>query len=211
MPDAEAWLQRIAQTAGTADLPATYDDWAVTYDADAVSVGYAPAAVVAGLIARNVAPGARVLDAGAGTGLLGAILHPLRYVDLVALDASPGMLARARQRGIYRELHVATLGDSLGFADDAFDAAAAVGVFAMGHAPARTLDELVRVTRPGGIIAFNVNLVPWKEAGFEDRVSELTRSGRWEPADESGLFAPMPLSPTRGDVRGRAFAFRVRA
>jgi len=48
--------------------------------------------------ALDLRPGMRVLDAGCGTGALEALLarrHP--EVEVVAVDASPAMLARARR------------------------------------------------------------------------------------------------------------------
>jgi SAM-dependent methyltransferase len=60
------------------------------------------------------------------------------------------MLGRARARGVYRELRRRALGDKLDFADEIFAAVVSFGVFTPGHAPASALDELVRITRPGG-------------------------------------------------------------
>src|ERR1700676_4393370 len=145
---AEAWLERVAATATDSQtLATTYDSWASQYDADMMSTGYPNLALAAALVGRHTPVSRAVmLDAGAGTGLLGQILHTVGFTDLVGIDLSAGMLARARQRGVYRELHVRKLGEPLDFADDSFTAVTAMGVFAFGHAPAVSLDELVRIT-----------------------------------------------------------------
>ena len=46
----------------------------------------------------------RILDAGAGTGLLGAALVERGFTSLDALDLSPAMLAEAGRKGIYGSL-----------------------------------------------------------------------------------------------------------
>jgi len=48
------------------------------------------------------------------------------------------------------------LGETLEFETDAFDAVTCVGVLTFGHAPASSLDEFVRVTKPGGHVTFTV-------------------------------------------------------
>jgi predicted TPR repeat methyltransferase len=50
----------------------------------------------------------RLLDAGCGTGLSGALVRPL-VKHLVGVDLSPKMLDRARERGVYDELFEAEL------------------------------------------------------------------------------------------------------
>jgi SAM-dependent methyltransferase len=208
----EGWLERVAATsADSRMLAATYDEWSAHYDADMLSTGYPNLAVCAALAGRHVpVAGSRVLDAGAGTGMLGVILAAVGFTDLVGIDISPGMLERARRRGVYRDLQVRALGEPLDFAGDSFTAVTAMGVFAFGHAPAHALEELVRVTRPGGCLIFNVNAAPWEEAGFRDEVERLEAAGRWEPVEVAGPYQPMPLSPTRGHVTSRAFVYRVR-
>ena len=88
-----------------------------------------------------MAADAKVLDAGAGTGLVGERLCEAGYRDLVGIDLSPGMLAVARGKDVYRELRQTNLGESLAFPDDAFDAVISVGVFTTGHAPAHAFDD----------------------------------------------------------------------
>ncbi len=208
---AERWLERVAGSVDSRALAQTYDAWAAEYDSDMLSTGYPNVAVAAALVARHVpVAGSRLLDAGAGTGLLGQILNAVGYVDLVGIDLSAGMLAKARDRGVYSELHEGTLGEPLDFADDSFTAIIAMGVFAFGHAPPHGLDELVRVTRPGGCVIFNVNLGPWEQGGFKEKVEGLEAAGRCDLVQVAGPYHPMPLSPSRGPVVSRAFVFRVR-
>ena len=92
------------------------------------------------------ARGGRVLEVGCGTGL---ILERLARVadDAKGIDLSPGMLARARERGLDVVLGSVT---DIPFADDQFDLVCSFKVLA--HVPdiGRALAEIGRVTRPGG-------------------------------------------------------------
>lgn len=89
-----------------------------------------------------------VLEVGCGTGL---ILRRLAGVAAraVGVDLSPGMLARARARGL--EVHEGSA-TSLPFADGSFDVA--VSFKTLPHVPdlPRALAEMARVVRPGGVL-----------------------------------------------------------
>ncbi len=54
-----------------------------------------------------------ILDAGAGTGLLGVALAEAGFRTLDALDLSPAMLVEAERKGVYDELCEGRLGDAL--------------------------------------------------------------------------------------------------
>lgn len=112
------------------ELGERYDEWANEYDKDLREEfdWIAPRVTVA-LFGKYVAPDARVLDAGVGTGLVGECLIDAGYRQLHGIDLSVGMLDAARCKAIYRELRQMTLGEPLDFADDTFDAVISVGVF----------------------------------------------------------------------------------
>ena len=110
-------LDRIYRAETDDELAAGYDGWAADYDADLVSWGYKLPAVVAGLFGRHVDAGeGAVLDAGCGTGMIGETLHLLGYRALVGIDLSDGMLAVARAKAVYQDLHRMKLGETLDFA-----------------------------------------------------------------------------------------------
>lgn len=90
-PESDKWLARVFGAANTEELIRSYGEWAASYDADIVSIGYANPAVAAGLVARHVpALDSRILDAGVGTGILGEILAVLGYRDLAGIDMTEG-------------------------------------------------------------------------------------------------------------------------
>lgn len=99
-------------------------------------------------IAEPYARGARVLEVGCGTGL---ILERLAAIarSAVGIDLSPGMLARARERGLNVIQGLAT---ELPFDDGSFDLVCSFKVLA--HVPdvKTALREMARVTARGGTI-----------------------------------------------------------
>lgn len=104
----------------------------------------------AALDAARVTSGTRLLDAGCGAGLL-ALLASLRGAQVTAFDASPGLLAIARQRLPAADVRQGDL-EALPFADSSFDAVTAVNSLFYAEDMAAAMRELVRVVRPGGRI-----------------------------------------------------------
>lgn len=208
----EQWLQRVYGAESADELAAAYDEWAGTYDTDVMALGYLNPAVVSAMMTRHVAPGSGdVLDAGAGTGIIGEVLAALGYGPLVAIDLSDGMLAVARAKGVYDALHNMELGQPLDFADDRFAAIVGSGVFTLGHAPATAYDELVRITRPGGMIFVALSDKALNELGFADKQKALEAAGRWRVADVTRPFVVMPYGPEFAKMPARVFALEVLA
>lgn len=174
------------------ELEERYDEWAGEYDRDLREEfnWIAPRATMA-LFSKYVGQGAKILDAGVGTGLVGECLIDAGYDDLHGIDLSVGMLDVARDKGFYRELRQMTLGEPLDFADDTFDAVISVGVFTTGHAPAHAFDELIRITRSGGYIFFSLK-TELHEAGFGRYLDGLETAGRWSLVERSERYRPMP-------------------
>lgn len=146
-------LDSIYKAASAVEVAAAYDQAAEDYDAHVEDeLGWRGHKVMAGVTTRHVDRNFRVLDAGAGTGLFGAELAALGFEAIDGFDIAPGMIDVARKREIYGDLQIAALGNELPWADSSFDASTACGVFLGHHAPPDGLDELIRVTRPGGHI-----------------------------------------------------------
>ncbi|MFC1935830.1 class I SAM-dependent DNA methyltransferase [Chloroflexota bacterium] len=88
----------IYSSKGVHDLEERYDVWASEYDQDVASYGYKIPGIVAGFVGRYLKPtDGAILDAGAGTGIMGEVMALLGYNNLVAIDLSTGMLEVARQ------------------------------------------------------------------------------------------------------------------
>jgi SAM-dependent methyltransferase len=105
--------------------------------------------------ATGVGSGTRLLDVGCGSGLACA-MAAARGAEVSGIDASPGMIALARERMPQADLRVGDMA-SLPHGDDRFDLVTFVNSFFFAADSERTLREARRVTRPGG----NVAVVMW--------------------------------------------------
>lgn len=154
-----------------------YADWAGDYDRDTVGFGYVGPAVAADKLASMVDGAAEVLDAGCGTGLAGVELAARGVRTIDGLDVSSDMLDVARGKGVYRDLATADMTARLGVADDRYDGVICVGVFTNGHVGPAAFDELVRVTKPGGMIVATVHENVWATEGYARRLEALAHRG----------------------------------
>ena len=129
-----------------------YARWAPIYDA-VFTLAMKPGRLAAAAAINRL--GGRVLDVGVGTGLELPMFE--RNVRIVGVDLSEPMLDIARRR--VTEKGLANVEDlrvmdamNLEYPDAAFDAVVAPYVVTVVPDPRRTLEEMARVTRPGGEI-----------------------------------------------------------
>ena len=160
-----------------------YARWAPVYDLvfDKVMAAGRRAAVAA---AQRVGP--RVLDVGIGTGLELPYFAP--DVRVVGVDLSEPMLRKAQGRVRARAMRqVAGLckmdAARLAFADAGFDAVLAPYVITVVPDAAATLDELLRVVRPGGelVLVNHIGAEDGARALVEGWLARQTRHLGWRP------------------------------
>ena len=185
-----------------------YDNWAEDYERRILSYGYSTPAVAAWFLGRYVGPeDGTVLDAGAGTGMMGEILAPLGCRDLVGIDISQNMLEYARGKDVYKDLRQMELGGRLDLPTDAFAAVVSTGVFAVGHAPPESFEELVRVTKPGGYMIFSVRTDVYVDGGFKDKQEALESEQRWQLVAASEPFSHLRFEDP--ELKVRIFVYQV--
>ncbi len=191
------------------ELQERYDHWAQDYERDMQEVyGYTLPKRGAELVAKHLQDrSSLILDAGTGTGLVGRFLWEYGYHDLVGIDISPGMLQEARAKNIYRELHCMALGEPLEFPAHRFAAVVSIGVLTSGHAPPSSLDELVRVTTPGGLIVFSMRQDTYNEWGFKEKQQSLASAGRWRLLEVTASFQGLPTGEP--EARHKDFSYEV--
>ncbi|HEX2345623.1 MAG TPA: MFS transporter [Gaiellaceae bacterium] len=204
----EVELDRLYGARDLAELRSEYDRIATAYDTELVDgMGYNAPGEVATVAQRLLPADARILDVGAGTGLLGIALTEAGFARLDGLDLSPGMLAEARRKAVYGDLREATLGEVLDYESGGYDGVLASGVLTTGHAPATCLDELVRITRTGGHVIFTLRSDAGGPPGFEEKMGDLAHARRWELVERGDEFQAMPIGEP--NVLLRVWAFRV--
>jgi predicted TPR repeat methyltransferase len=200
-------LAAVYTAGGPEDVAALYDRWSATYDAEMHAAGYRHPTICLALLTRHLPAGAApLLDAGAGTGLIAEWLGTVGYPHVEALDISEGMLAQAAKKGVYKALHCGMLGGPLAFADGYFAGVVSTGVFTTGHVGAEALDELLRITRAGGVLAMTVKDTVW-DGGFAARIAAMEAEGLIELAEETPPYVSMPGEA--GTIPGRCVALRV--
>ncbi len=130
----------------------SYARWAPVYDL-VFELLLRPGRKAAAAAAER--PGGRVLDVGVGTGLELPMFDP--RTTLIGVDLSEPMLRRAQRRvhaKALRNVQGLIVMDAmrLAFPDAHFDAVVAPYMLTVVPEPQATLDELVRVVKPGGEI-----------------------------------------------------------
>jgi predicted TPR repeat methyltransferase len=125
---------------------------------------------------RPVATFAAALDLGCGTGLAGAAFRPC-VAHLTGVDLSPGMIARARAKGIYDRLETAEMGAFLEAERTArrrYDLVIAADVFAYLYDLGPVVQAVADVLGRGGIAAFTVETHGNHLAGDDSTSQDLT-------------------------------------
>jgi len=165
-----------------ASLVEFYRQWAKDYDHQMLDeLGYVSPVRLCGLVERFLpARDAEILDVGCGTGLTCVPLAEAGYRQLDGIDLSPEMVRVAAERGIYRELLVGDLNQALERDDASYDGVVSTGTFTHGHVGPGPLDELLRILRPGGILACSVHQDLWESMGFRARFEDLVGQRRAE-------------------------------
>ncbi|MCA9257192.1 MAG: class I SAM-dependent methyltransferase [Phycisphaerales bacterium] len=102
--------------------------------------------------------GRRLLDAGCGTGWFSQAAC-LRGANVTALDIGPRLLARVHEKCDATTV----IGDvlNLDYPDDTFDVVVSSECIEHTRYPQRAVRELIRVCKPGGLIAITSNNRTW--------------------------------------------------
>lgn len=185
-----------------------YAAWADSYDADfAAGMDYQlPARVAAAYLAAGGA--GPVLDAGAGTGLVGAALRALGFAGAIdGADLSPAMLARAQTLGVYRTLFEADLTQPLPFSGP-WAGVVSAGTFTHGHLGPEALAHLAAAA-PGALFALSVNAGIWAARGFAAALAALGVRGL--DMAEVPIYGPAAAARDPAHAADRALIVTFRA
>nr|DBA34175.1 TPA: hypothetical protein GDO54_001762 [Pyxicephalus adspersus] len=164
-----------------------YNQWATQYEEDVSVLEYKAPYLAAAALASVCTVNREtklVLDVACGTGLVSEELQRFGFTLFHGLDGSAGMLEVAKNKELYQELKQCMLGqDPLPFDSDKYDAVLLVGALSDGQVPVSVVFELLRVTKPGGLVCLttrsNVSNLKYK-AELEEVMSAMQSKGHWE-------------------------------
>ena len=120
-----------------------------------------------------------VLDVGCGTGLCGPLLRSSAR-QLVGVDLSAGMLAKARERNVYDELHEAELVAFMRAHPHEYDVVIAADTLIYFGALDDAVDGASKALKAGGVLAFTVEAEP---VGSTEKF-RLHQSGRYSHSSD---------------------------
>ncbi|XP_053212429.1 uncharacterized protein LOC128395955 [Panonychus citri] len=138
-----------------------YNEWSDKYDSDMNVWQYdAPQGTATRFTELNLPKESKILDCGAGTGLLSHFLKPFGYTNIDALDGCEKMLEKAKQKDLYRNYFISFVGPdiTLPMEEATYDAIVMCGIFTPGHFPIAygTFVQLLRVIKKGGILSWGM-------------------------------------------------------
>jgi predicted TPR repeat methyltransferase len=160
-----------------------FDGFAGSFDQVLDRLHYRAPRLIAGVLDRYYAtPDADmdVVDAGCGTGLCGDFLRPLAR-RLTGVDLSPGMLAKARGRGLYDQLFEAELTAWLAMRTDNCDLIVSADTLVYFGELVPVLTASCGAMRPGGLLVFTLEET---DTTGSDSGYRLDPSGRYCHTEE---------------------------
>ncbi|XP_042209235.1 demethylmenaquinone methyltransferase-like isoform X4 [Homarus americanus] len=186
----QVWTKQVfASGQKPTQVTAMYDNWSKTYEENLGEGKYRAHIIAVDEVVRLVPEEqrrqVRVLDVGAGTGWVGTELLKLGFKNLDALEPSEGMMNQLKSTGIYTLKYQEFLG--LGqntIPSDTYDVVVVSGAMCEGHVPVRGIDDMVRVTKPGGLVVISMRLefletVEEYRNRLEPHMNQLEQKGVW--------------------------------
>jgi predicted TPR repeat methyltransferase len=205
---ANARVKEISVQAHSVDADAVikqYTTWVQTGDYDVEMVeglGYTVPGEISKFIQAYLpdTPDAKILDAGAGTGLVGQVCHDAGGRNITACDLTPAMLDVARTRLVYDAFEIADLNKPLSFANDAFSLLLCGGTLTWINEAELVMNEFIRVCKPGAHIIFTHRTDTYEKFGYAAIQRGLVDSGRWKLVKET---EPLPYLPDQDEFKAQ--------
>jgi predicted TPR repeat methyltransferase len=178
----EGFVARLtALGGGSGESRDVYEDWAPSYERNLQQdYGYiAPRIAADAFAAYCTDTDTAVLDLGCGTGLVGVELSARGFNRFDGLDISPRMLDEARAKEIYGDLMIGDMTQPIDLGGRKYGAAIGVGCFGGGHLGPEHLPGLIGCVRPGGLLVFYINGIPYEEDNYSAHFKSLEADGLW--------------------------------
>ena len=152
-----------------------YKKWAKTYDEDfALSSDYlSPQKISNFFIKHSKNTDTPILDVGAGTGLVGEFIRIKCKKEIIGIDISSEMLDQAKLKDCYSSLIEADITKKIPLKSNSIGAVVSAGTFTHGHVGAEAFDELLRITKPGGLFVLSINSKIFIKGGFQKKFLKI--------------------------------------
>ncbi len=152
-----------------------YKHWAQSYDKDfAVSSDYlSPKKIANFFIKYSKETDTPILDVGAGTGLVGIHLRNESKKQIIGIDISAEMLHQAKLKKCYSSLIESDITKKIPLEDNSIGAVISAGTFTHGHVGPDVFDELLRITKSGGLFVLSINSKYFIKAGFKKKFLKI--------------------------------------
>jgi aspartate/methionine/tyrosine aminotransferase/SAM-dependent methyltransferase len=171
------------------ELRQKYDEWASEYDnLNNSDIGWIGPCNTVEYLEKYVRKEQLILDAGAGTGLVGEILQKEGYQNVVGVDLSEGMMREALKKNIYKQYHLMDLTKELSFNKESFDAVILAGVFTYGHVGPEIFTNIIPVVKKGGYIVFTIREDFYHSSKFEEKINILIKQDRLSLVEKSDIY-----------------------
>jgi len=139
-----------------------FDRFAENFDDALANLNYAGPGLLTAALTELIPFAERrltMLDAGCGTGLCGPLLRSSAR-QLVGVDLSAGMLAKARERKLYDELHESELMAFMLAHPASYDVVISADTLVYFGALEEAMSAAATALKPGGVLAFTVEALP---------------------------------------------------
>ena len=155
-----------------------YKKWAQTYDQDfAFNSNYLSPNKISNYFNKHArSTDIPILDVGAGTGLVGECLFKTGNKKIIGIDISPEMLEQAKLKGCYSSLMEEDVTKKISLKSNSIGAVVSAGTFTHGHVGPNAFDELLRVTKPGGLFVLSINSKIFIKNGFKEKFFKIKNS-----------------------------------
>ena len=176
-----------------------YSVWAETYDISFIDdMQYKLHFAVAKEFVLNGGKGL-ILDVGAGTGAVAEALLQKAKFCIEATDISEEMLKVADSKNIYKRSFFSDLTKEIPVTNSSYDGVVSSGTFTHGHVGPSSISELVRITKPGGLITISINEKHWISLNFESEVEKLNQYTRNYTLKKISIYGEQSMHDHKDD------------
>ena len=98
------------------------------------------------------------------------------HKKIIGIDISSEMLKRAELKGCYSSIVEADVTKKIPLRNNSIGAVVSAGTFTHGHVGPDAFDELLRITKPGGLFVLSINSKVFIKDGFQKKFLKIKNS-----------------------------------